>query len=57
LQTKQPDYFPPVQLTPNGLYVKAPLDEEYLKKHPDAVNDPDHLIIVPGVPIKQANLL
>lgn len=52
--TQPPDYFPPCQLTPRGLIQMTPItNEEFLKKHPDAKNDPDVLHIEPGVPIKQ----
>lgn len=49
-----PDYWPPVFRTPKGLMEKAPItNPEYLERHPDAINDPETLVVVVGEPIKQ----
>merc|ERR1712060_155561 len=55
----EPDFWPPVQLTPKGLHIKTPItDPEYLIRHPDAINDPEVLNVELKeigwtVPIKQ----
>ena len=52
--SEAPDYFPPVFMTSRGLQFKQPIfNADFLQRHPEAVNDPETLTLVPGVPIKQ----
>ena len=53
-QSEAPDYFTPVFRTATGLMEKSPISNpEYLERHPDAMGDPETLVVTPGVPIAQ----
>ena len=53
-QSEEPEYFPPVFRTPNGLMEKSPISNpEYLERHPTADEDPETLMVRPHAPIAQ----
>ena len=53
-QSEDPDYFPPVFRTAQGLMEKSAItNPEFLERHPEASEDPETLAVIPGKPIKQ----